>query len=107
MIQGMFKGIVTAVAIGIYIFVFEPQVIQGLTRTGIRFGAITLGIIVLILAASTFWSALRGINDGQSAPVDNPGSFGNRFAGFFIGMLQATLALSVLYWALFNFPTAS
>lgn len=101
---GKLIAIVVFAAIAVYLFVYEPQVVKGLMRTVIRFGAFAGGLVFVALVGNSFWSAIKGKDDGLSAPSENSGSAGNRLSGVFLGALQAAIGISILAWATINFP---
>lgn len=91
---------VVGIAIVVYIWNFEPEVIRGLMRTGGKVLAIGFGILMLLLAGGGTWvGVIKGENDGASAPVDNPGSVGNRGAALFLSLIQLMLGVGSLLWA--------
>ena len=91
---------IIGIAIVVYIWNFEPEVIRGLMRTGGKVLAIGFGLLMVVLAGAGLWvGVVKGQNDGHSAPVDDPGSVGNRGAALFLSLMQLTLGAGSLLWA--------
>lgn len=91
---------VIGIAIVVYIWNFEPEVIRGLFRTGGKVLGIGFGLLMVVLAGAGIWvGVVKGENDGASAPVDNPGSVGNRGAALFLSLIQLAIGVGSLMWA--------
>ena len=88
------------IGIGAYLYFFEPETAKGLMRTGFRFVLIAVGAIFVGMGGLTIYKgAIRGENDGNSAPVDNPASVSNRGAGLFLGLIQIGVGATALFFA--------
>jgi hypothetical protein len=90
-----------AVVIGGYLYFFEHDTFMVLWRAGWRIILALVGAVFVGLGGYTIWTGtIKGQNDGNSAPVDNPGDLGNRGAGLILGLVQAGLGLALIGWVL-------